>query len=215
MSLLSVLDARRADAGSVYLDLIAEAASHLGRAGLPGRVRGLGERAPDFALPNPDGELLALSGLLRSGPVVLSFFRGEWCMFCEAEIAALLEAQPQMAQLGATLVMVSPEQPSRQLISAAAERRGRVHVLRDPMLGVALQYGLVFQVPAGLQRFYCAHNPDLAQDLRRGAWLLPLPADFVIASDGLISLSYADPDFTRRLDPFLIVELLRSLRRRR
>lgn len=215
MSLLSELDARRTDAGSVYLDLIAEAALHLDQAGVSDRVRGVGQRAPDFALPKPNGELLALSELLRSGPVVLSFFRGEWCSFCQAEITALLHTQSHMAAFGATLVMISPEQPTRQLVSAANRQRGTVHVLQDAKLGVALRYGLVCRVPAGLQNFYRTHDPDLARDLSREAWLLPLPADFVIRPDGVVSLSYANPDFTQRLDPLLIVEVLASFRNRR
>lgn len=211
MDLRNELDLRRAEAGPAYLGRIEAAAAELDRAGMTQGGKQKGDAAPDFALADPDGDLVALSDVLRRGPAVLSFYRGEWCPFCKAELNALLSAQPEMARMGATLLLISPEPPSRELVGDVARLGTQIRLLRDPMLGVALQYGLVYFVPEILQQFYLGRGFDLSSELSTGSWLLPLPADFIVGSDGTIELSYIDTDFTRRLDPRIIVEELASL----
>jgi peroxiredoxin len=208
MELLSELDLRRAEAEPVYLDRIKAAAVELDRAGMPQGGKQRGDAAPDFALSDPDGELVVLSKVLRRGPAVLSFYRGEWCPFCKAELNSLLSAQPAIARTGATLLLISPEPPGRELVGDVARLGTQVRLLLDPMLGVALQYGLVYLVPQTLQQFHLERQFDLSVELSTGSWLLPLPADFIVDSDGIIKLSYVETDFTRRLDPRFILETL-------
>ncbi len=205
------LDAERAEAGAAYLDRIEAAAVALVRAGMPQGSKQVGDLAPDFGLESNEGELVALSQLLRSGSVVISFYRGEWCPFCQAELRALLAVQPDMARLGATLLLISPEQPSEGLVADVGRLGTHVRLLWDPKLGAALLYGLVYLVPQILQELYLGRGFDLSRELSTNSWLLPLPADFVISSDGIIRLTYAETDFTRRLDPRIIVETLERL----
>ena len=212
MLLQSELDLRRAEAGPLYLSRIATAAEQLDRAGVPDWRRQVGDQAPDFALPGLDGHFVMLSDLLRTGPVVISFFRGEWCPFCRAELNALIAVESEIADRGAHLILISPEPPSAELAADVRRLAPRTRLLRDPMLGVALQYGLVYLVPDPLRRFYLDRGFDLASELSTGSWLLPLPADFIVDRSGSIALSYAESDFTRRLDPKLIVETLETLR---
>lgn len=212
MTLENQLAALRHAASPAYLDQIARMAARLNGAGVPTRCRQVGEVAPDFALPQPAGRLVGLHNLLRRGPVVLSFLRGEWCPFCRAEIDALVRAQPEMARHGASLIMVLPE-PAGATLAAAVGRLGQgAAVVADGGLGAALLYGLVFLVPDALKAFYRDRNALLSQKLSAGSWLLPIPADYVIGTDGRIVLSYVEPDFTRRLDPAIIVESLMALR---
>lgn len=212
MLLQSELDLRRAEAGPLYLSRIATAAEMLDRAGVPKSRRQVGDQAPDFALPDCDGRFVTLSGLLRTGPVVVSFFRGEWCPFCRAELNALMAVEPEIVENGAHLVLISPEPPSAELVADVRRLGPRTHLLRDPMLGVALQYGLVYLVPDPLRQFYLDRGFDFASELSTGSWLLPLPADFIVDRSGCVALSYAESDFTRRLDPKLLVETLDTLR---
>jgi peroxiredoxin len=214
MNLQSELDLRRTEAGPLYLARIEAAAAELEQAGLLQSCMQKGEAAPDFALMDSDGEFVTLSEVLRSGPAVLSFFRGEWCPFCQAELNALLDAQPELARLGATLVLISPEPPSQGLIADVTRLGARIKLLRDPMLGVALQYGLVYLTPGTLRQFYLERSFDLSRELSTGSWLLPLPADFLIGSDGTVELSWLDTDFTRRLDPKVIIETLERFQTR-
>ncbi len=211
MQLETELDLRRAEAGPLYLSCIATAAVQLDQAGVPRSRRQVGDQAPDFALTGSDGRLVMLSDLLRTGPVVASFFRGEWCPFCQSELEALMDAQPAMDGYGAHLILISPERPSGRLVDDVRRLGPRAHLLRDPMLGVALQYGLVYLVPDVLRSYYLAQGFDLASELSTKSWLLPLPADFIVDRSGSIALSYAESDFTRRLDPDLIVETLKAL----
>lgn len=199
------LVARRAETDPDYLDAVAAAARHLDRAGMPGRRVMPGDRAPDFALRTAEGRAVSLSGRLSDGPVAISFFRGEWCPFCRAEIDALLAAAPALARRGASLLLVSPEAPSRGLAAAVAALGDRAALLRDPALGVALLYGLTYAVPDPLRLFYLGRNAALARDLAEGGWMLALPADYVVGRDGRVRLSWADPDFTRRLEPALLL----------
>jgi peroxiredoxin len=205
------LSKERAAAGEQYLSKIREAARHLERAGAVANVRRAGDLAPDFALADPSGSLVGLSHELRSGPVVISFYRGEWCPFCGAELAALLAAQPAMAALGATLLLISPERPSVALREMVAAQGRRARLLHDGMLGVALQYGLVYLVPDELREYYLDKDFDLTR-FGSGSWLLPLPADFIVRPDRRIELAYVDADFSVRLDPKLLVHTLSRLR---
>lgn len=211
MTLQRVLESRRAETDPAYLARIVEAADHLVRSGMPFRVKRTGDAAPDFALAAADGRSVVLSDLLRRGPVVMSVFRGEWCGFCRAEIDALLAAQPEMARRGASLVLLSPDVPSASLAAAVARLGERAAVLQDPRLGVALLYGLVYRVPEVLRSFYLAGDAAVARRLDAAGWMLPLPADVVVGTDGRIEVCFADPDFTRRLDPALILETLAAL----
>lgn len=211
MTLQVELDAKRAEAGAIYLERIEAAAMALVHAGMPQGSKQVGDLAPDFALETQNGELVTLSELLRSGSVVISFFRGEWCPFCQAELRALLAAQPDMARLGASLLLISPEKPSERLVAEVARLGTRVRLLHDPNLGAALLYGLVYLVPRTLRDFYVGRGFDLSRELSTKSWLLPLPGDFVVGVDGIIKLAYAEADFTRRLDPQITVEMLERL----
>jgi peroxiredoxin len=185
------------------------ATEHLRRSGMAMRAKGQGDRAPDFALSTRDGARIVLSDLLSRGPVVLSFFRGEWCSFCRLEMDALLEACPAIVRRGANLVMVSPQGFSETLLERSSGLKG-LTVLTDPLNGVGLQYGLIFRMPDVLRHALLAVGVDLSHIYGTDAWLLPIPATYVIGSDGLITLAISTPtlppprsrhhpDTTRRL----------------
>lgn len=212
MTLRTRLDARLASLDGAYRASMDEAIAHLRRVGLGRHGKQVGERAPDFALPGVDAMVCTLSDLLSSGPVILSFFRGEWCSFCRLEMDALIEAQPRFAAMGAHLVMISPQGPTGQLKGMVGANE-QVTVLRDPMNGVGLQYGLIFRMPDVLRQACLAVGVDLSHLYGSDAWFLPIPATYVIGRDGTIALAHLDPDFSNRLDPDLIVATLVELAR--
>jgi peroxiredoxin len=196
---------------TAYRASMEAATEHLRRSGMALRAKGQGDRAPDFALATRDGARIVLSDLLSRGPVVLSFFRGEWCSFCRLEMDALLEACPAIVHRGASLVMISPQGPSETLLDRSHRLEG-LTVLTDPLNGVGLQYGLIFRMPDVLRHALLAVGVDLSHIYGTDAWLLPIPATYVIGSDGLITLAHIDPDFTQRLDPDTILAELDGLR---
>ncbi|MBY0294736.1 MAG: AhpC/TSA family protein [Methylobacterium sp.] len=203
------LGTRLGQLDGAYRASMEAAIAHLRRSGMATRAKLAGDRAPDFALPDPDGAIVSLAERLQAGPVVLSFFRGEWCSFCRIEMDALIAALPDLAAAGASLVMVSPQGSSETLLARSRGVPG-LTVLKDPMNGVGLQYGLIFRMPDILREALLALGVDLSHVYGTDAWLLPIPATYLIRRDGTIALAHTDPDFTRRLDPQDILAALRA-----
>jgi len=104
-----------------------------------------GQSSPDFALPDAFGNEVSLKTLLSQGPVVISFYRGEWCPFCNIELRSLQEALPKMRELGASLIAISPEKPHHGIV-ATEKNNLTFPVLSDFGNKVARQFGIVFQV---------------------------------------------------------------------
>jgi peroxiredoxin len=168
-----------------------------------------GALAPDFTLPNVDGHPVTLSAVLRHGPVVLTFYRGEWCPYCNLQLRAYQAILPQIRELGGSLVAVSPQTPDNSLTTA--EHKGLTFpVLSDPGNAVAARYGLVFSLSQTLR----AVSADLPGYNGDDAWELPMPGTFVIAPDGTVRLAFVDADWTRRLEPAAILDALRVLANR-
>jgi len=165
-----------------------------------------GDSAPAFRLHDRQARPFDLDDHLARGPVVLSFFRGEWCPYCALELDALSEASEQIRALGASLVAVSPD------AAAASPGPGReterpFPLLEDPGLMTARKYGVAFRLPDRLRSIYSEMGLPPA-----AAGLLPVPSTYVIDRSGRIILSYIDPDFTTRLEPDDIIVALRCLR---
>jgi len=170
----------------------------------------LGDRAPDFSLPNAMGGSTRLSDKLATGPVVLSFYRGGWCPFCSLEFAALQRQLGQIEALGASLVGVSPELPDTSI--ATVERHQlRFEVLSDRGNAVATQYGLLSEVDEAIRPMYLEFGFDLPALNGDDSWGLPVPATYVLDPSGLVVAAYVDKDYTKRMEPSGIIDALRAL----
>jgi peroxiredoxin len=169
-----------------------------------------GDRAPDFALPNVRGGTLRLHDLCAEGPVVLSFYRGSWCPFCNLELNALQRRLPDIRSRGARLVAVSPELPDASL-SHAQKLHLEFDVLSDVGNGVAGEYGLIMTVPAELRPLYREWGIDLSAANGDTTHQLPVPATYVIDRSGTIRAACVDKDYTRRMEPDAIIEALGSV----
>ena len=170
-----------------------------------------GDRAPNFRLPNAQGGSVELHALLEQGPVVMLFYRGDWCPYCSLELRAYQKLLPQMRALGANLVAVSPQMPDSSL--RTVERNALAYpVLPDVGLHVARAYGLAFDLPSELVNLYQHQwNIDLAKWNGEGGWSLPIPATYVIGPDGHVLMAYVDPDYRDRLAPEAVLVRLRTL----
>lgn len=178
--------------------------------GFLGNVLETGAEFPDFMLPDTDGRLVALGDLLERGPVVVQFFRGDWCPYCRLMLDALATALPAIEATGASLVALTPDTGGLPL------RAKRTHnacftVLSDVDYGVGLAAGVVFRVPPLYRSLLESANVDIA--LRHGntAWILPIPATFVLDRHGRIAWRFADSDFTSRAEPDAVIAALRTL----
>ena len=177
------------------------------------RALKVGDRAPVFSLPDVDGKPVSSRELLARGPLVLSFYRGVWCPYCNLDLHALQEALPRIEGLGATLVAVSPQTAANTRRSVRESKIG-FRILTDLGNEVAAQFGLRFTLPAYLQDLYKnVFKNDLAINNGEPSWTLPMPARYVIATDGTIAYAEVNPDYTKRPDPSELLPVLETLRR--
>ncbi|HIG75385.1 MAG TPA: AhpC/TSA family protein [Bacteroidetes bacterium] len=168
---------------------------------------GEGDIAPDFALPGVDGETVQLAALLERGPVVLTFYRGSWCPYCNTQLRDYQERLGEIEARGATLVAISPQIPDSSL-SMQEKNDLAFPVLSDIGGEVSDAYGLTFQVDAATRERYQAVGVDLAEANGTDAWELPVPGTYVIAPDGTIRAAFVEADYTQRASVQQILDAL-------
>ncbi len=189
---------------------VSEAFGDLMNSEVAAAARTTGDLAPDFALPNVRGGTLRLLELAQQGPVVLSFYRGSWCPFCNLELNALQRRLPEIRQRGARLVAVSPEKPDSSL-SHAQKLALEFDVLSDIGNAVAGEYGLIMAVHEALRPLYREWGIDLPAANGDETYQLPVPATYVIDRECVIRAGYIDKDYTRRMEPDAIIDALDAL----
>jgi len=159
-----------------------------------------GDMLPDATLTNQNGEQVAISALLSNGPLVLNFYRGGWCPYCNFELKAYQDLLPQFQARGAQLVGVTPEKPDNSL-STQQKNELSFSILTDAQNGFAKALGIAFNMPDDLIKLYSGFGLDLPNFNEGTGWSLPIPATFVADSSGKILLADVDQDYTRRLEP--------------
>ena len=169
-----------------------------------------GQTAPDFTLPGATAEPVALAQLLQQGPVVLVFYRGNWCPYCNVQLRAYQQLLPELAQHGATLVAVSPQTPDLTSLTAS-EKELTFPVLSDVGNVVARQYGLAYAVGTAVANTLRSVGIDLGAHNGTTDDELPLTATFIIGTDGVISWSWVEANFKHRADPADILAALAQL----
>ncbi|NOX09317.1 MAG: AhpC/TSA family protein [Gammaproteobacteria bacterium] len=171
---------------------------------------GKGEQAPEFTLQDIRGGSVSLSQLLAKGPVVLSFYRGSWCPFCNLEFQFLREALSDIKNLGAGLVFISPEQ-AQVTVDHLTDMDPAITVLADPANRVATEYGLVFSLDEAMRPLYADWGINVPAANGDDSYTLPIPASYVIATDGSIKAAYVEKNYTLRMEPEEILDTLRSM----
>jgi peroxiredoxin len=171
----------------------------------------VGDEAQDFILPDALGRSVSLYASLQAGPVVVTFYRGGWCPYCNIQLLAYQRVLPQIADLGGKLLSISPQQPDASL-STVEKNALKFNVLSDAGNAVARTYGLVYALPDEIRDALRASGKALPGFNGDDSWELPLTATFVIGRDGRIVLAWADTDYRKRLEPEAIVEALGKLR---
>ena len=171
----------------------------------------VGEKAPNFTLPNPKGKLLSLDILLEKGPIVITFYRGDWCPYCNLQLRALQARLPEIDALGATLVAISPQVPDGSLTKSEISEMDFI-VLSDQDAKVATQYGVAWKVPEFLsEHMRVGRKLDLETINNGNGSILPIPATFILGQDGVIKWNYVNVDYRTRSEPEEIIEALKKL----
>jgi len=174
------------------------------------RAKKAGDTAPDFTLLDPDGKPVSSRDLLAKGPLVISFYRGVWCPYCNLELQALQQALPEIAARGASLVAISPQTAPNSRKSQRDNKLG-FPILSDVKSEVADAFGIRFALPDYLVEVYAGFGNDLPKINDDPAWVLPMPARYVIGTDGVIAYSEVNPDYTHRPDPSELLPVLDRL----
>lgn len=182
------------------------------RSGAGANAPRVGDTAPSFTLPDAQGKQMSLDSLLKGGHVVIAFYRGQWCPYCDLQLRAYQEVFPRIKALGASLVAISPQTPDESL-STVVKRKLEFRVLSDAGNKVARGYGLVWKVPAGLDALHKGFGVDLTKSNGDASNELPVPGTFVLRADGRIAFSYVNADWRERLEPVEIIRALESLGR--
>ncbi len=200
-----------AHAPAAAISTIQDWNAELSTSGIVGRSLQPGQAAPDFALPNAHGQTVTLAGLLTHGPVVVTFYRGAWCPFCNLALKAYQDILPEMEALGANFVAVSPQTPDNSL--TMAEKNALTYeVLSDQGNTVARQFGIVYTLGDAMYEMqtnvFGVDLPEFNGDRSRE---LPLPGTFVIDRGGIIRFAQVFVDVADRVEPAAILDALRGL----
>jgi peroxiredoxin len=166
-----------------------------------------GQKAPSFELPGADGKLITLESRLKKGPVVVTFYRGGWCPYCNIALRALQSHLPEINRNGGSLIAISPELPDQSLSTREKLQLG-FDVLSDDDNVVARRFGLVYRVSDAARRRLLELGRDLVAHNGSQSWELPVTATYVIHPNSLVVFAHVDADYRHRLDPASIVEAL-------
>jgi peroxiredoxin len=167
-----------------------------------------GEKMPPFVMPDGEGNLVSLDGLISKGPVAITFHRGHWCPYCRINTSALGEVHAEVASAGAQIVAILPD---RQKFTNKLKDDAQVAfpMLTDVDNGYAMSLNLVIWVGGEMQGLMPKAGVDLPVYQGNDAWLLPIPATFVVGTDGVIKMRHVDPDYRKRVE---IDDLLTALK---
>lgn len=172
----------------------------------------LGEQAPEFTLPNPTGQSVSLAELLKNGPVVVTFYRGDWCPYCNLQLRALNARLDEIHALGAQLVAISPQVPDGSMSKDEISEMD-FWVLSDQDAKVAAKYGVAWEVPEFLaEHMRIDRKLDLDVINNGNGGVLPIPATFVLDRNGIVTWRYVDVDYRTRSEPEDIITALTLLK---
>lgn len=183
------------------------AVAELKASSLAGRALPIGAQAPSFELNDHNGKLVSSASLLTKGRLVVCFIRGRWCPFCVGQMEAMNLIAPEIQNLGASLVAISP-QTVQQSYFMHDQHKLRFPLLSDAGNTVAHKFGVGYQVPDYQQALYKRVFVNLPHVNGDESWELPIPATFILDRDGTVLHALANEDYTERPEPTQILQIL-------
>jgi len=192
------------------LEIFQSSLQQLNDSGITQNAKQSGDIAPDFSLANATGEPVTLSERLAKGPVVLTFYRGGWCPYCNLALRALQVCLPELEQKGGSLIAISPQTPDHSL-STIEKNELEFDVLSDTAGKVAKSYGVLFQLDDQMRSAYQQFGLDLSKFNGDDSFTLPIPSTYVISSDARIVYAYNEVDHTKRAEPADIMAILKQI----
>lgn len=184
------------------------ATAQLRSTGIEAQALQIGAELPALTLPDALGQPVDLRALNANGPLVIVFYRGGWCPYCNLELREWQRLLPQLRQMGATLVAISPQTPDNSL-STAAKNELAFPVLSDSSLAAARAFGIAFTLNNELAELYSQVGNDLPTLNGNGQWVLPIPATYLIDAHGRVAMAHVEVDYRQRAEPARVLDRLR------
>jgi peroxiredoxin len=172
---------------------------------------GIGEKAPDFTLPDAKGGHVRLADRLAEGPVVITFYRGSWCPYCNLELRAYQAALPGFRAAGASLMAISPQLPD-DAMSMTEKHSLEYDVLSDVEQTVLDAFKIRFELPPNItEHMLDATLASLAKQQPDGHYSLPVPATYVLDKDGIVRARHVSMAYRTRMEPSEALEVIRQM----
>lgn len=190
--------------------MMEKATAQLKSSGIERQALGVGDKIPDISLPNATGQMVRMANLWQQGVLVLTFYRGGWCPYCNLELRAWQQKLDLLTSLGAGLAAISPQTPDNSL-STAEKNQLLFPVLSDTHLQAATALGIAFEMPQELIDLYSSVGNDLPVLNGNGRWALPLPATYVIGRDGHIIYAHIEADYRERAEPAEVIAAIKQI----
>lgn len=170
----------------------------------------VGAAAPDALVMGTDGKPVRLASLYKDGPIVLTFYRGGWCPFCNRALAAWGPKIDQLRSAGGTFVALTPEKPA--LADATREKaHADYRVFSDTTQEASRAFKVHFVVDDATREKYHGYGLKVGEANASGTWELPAPATFVIDKRGIIRWAFADWDYKKRANPDDVIGAVRAI----
>lgn len=167
-----------------------------------------GQNFPSFTLKNVENQSVSLADF-KADFLVISFYRGGWCPYCNLELKALQNILPELKELNGELIAITPETPDNSL-TTSEKNELTFSVLSDIDNAYAKTLGLVFQLPKDLQDVYNDFGIDVKKHNENINFELPMPATYIVNKDRQVIYSFVPEDYTERLDPETILEVIKK-----
>jgi peroxiredoxin len=168
-----------------------------------------GMPAPAFELRDAAGQPVHFDPAALPKPLVLTFFRGGWCPYCNLHLAELRKAEAELKDLGFDVWFISVDKPELLYDSLQQPDIGYA-VFSDAKLAATRAFGIAFEVPPELVEKYRGYGIDLEAASGETHHVLPAPSTFIIGVDGKIYFAYTNPDYTVRLHPDVLLAAARA-----
>jgi len=196
--------------GADIARLIADDIDYVRASGILDRAARAGAAFPKAVLTDATGKSFDLSVVYAKGPAIVIFYRGGWCPYCNLELRSYQKMLGDIHAAGGALVAISPELPDHSLTTAQKNELA-FPILSDHGSALAADLGIRFSLSEAVRPFYEKAGHTLPDRNGDGAWVLPMPATFVVAKGGRIAAAFIEPDYRKRTDPAEAVTVLRTL----
>lgn len=190
--------------------IYAEGIEDVKNSGILDKALNVGDKAPNFTLKNALNKPVSLYDELKNGPVVLTWYRGGWCPYCNITLHNLQDRLPDFQKEGATLMALTPEVPDKSL-STSEKNELEFTVLSDVNNVVGKEYGVVFELLSGVATIY-EKGFGLSEFNGNSDNELPLAATYIIDKSGIIKYAFLDADYRKRAEPDELLKVLKNLK---